>query len=677
TDAQTFYNFMVSPTGGSVAPENAKVLLNEKASAANIFATLDWLVDATTEGETVIFYFAGHGDLENKTMFQNGFLLASDAPIAAYMAGGTVGVMYLQQYLTTLVQKNKSKVILITDACHSGKLAGGLEGVANTATALQGNWENTIKILSSQPGELSQEGTKWNGGGGVFTYYLVKGLMGFADRNHDSKITVNEMNIYLMDKVPTETNFSQNPSIQGNPTAVLAMIDSTAFAIIEGNEKDIKLNNNAIAMRGNEEDLKKKLDTATYNTYIKFKYCLAHNYLFGNHPGYGNALDLYNKLKENKNADIVILSAKRSLIAAMQNPVQIALNSILSGVEPPDSIPIQEMYAGIETAYRLSDSADISYNSIKARYLLIKAFFSGASNNGDEGLKLLAEVIRIDPDFAPGYYVRGSFLQRLGRTEEALTDFQKALDLCPRWTWAYNAVGDILMDMGQFEESADIYQKCIELNPGYGPAYSHLSFIYSTKKDTLKSQQYLSKWDSVEVSNKNAEAMSAIGNVYRDNLHDTIKAREKYVLAISFDEKYAEAYYEQSKLVSTKSSEAENLREKFIKLKTEELSEILNRDPRNLDVMSEFAQAYTLVKDYKNALVYYEKFLCFRPTDKSTLYNVSCLYSLQNMTKEAVINLESAIINGWTDFDHIAKDTDLDNIRNTEEFKNLIKKYNQ
>ena len=492
TDAQAFYNYMTSKEGGNIDEINTRLLLNEKATAANIFATLNWLIDETKEGENIIFYFAGHGDLENKTMFQNGFLLANDAPTAAYMAGGTIGVTYLQQYLTTLVSKNKARVILITDACHSGKLAGGLEGVANTATALQGNWENTIKILSSQPGELSQEGTQWNGGGGVFTYYLVKGLMGFADRNHDNKITVNEINIYLNDHIPAETNFTQNPSVIGNSSTVIAKIDSIAFAKIANKEKDIKLSNTSVAMRGNEDDIKTRMDTATYNTYLKFKYCIDANYLSGNHPGYGNAVDLYNKLKDSKKAEIIILSAKRSLIAALQNPAQILVNRIITGKGPSaDTIPFDEVYFGIETAFFLADSTEINFNNIKARYLFIKASAALSNPNKEEVIKLLNEVIKVDPDFAPAIYMLGEIMLRKNRNEEALKYFQKAIELCPKWSFANNSIAQCYAELKQYDKAIEHYLKNINQEPENYNLYYNLSYTYSLNKNKVDALKYL------------------------------------------------------------------------------------------------------------------------------------------------------------------------------------------
>jgi hypothetical protein len=56
-------------------------------------------------------------------------------------------------------------------------------------------------------------------------------------------------------------------------------------------------------------------------------------------------------------------------------------------------------------------------------------------------------------------------------------------------------------------------------------------------------------------------------------------------------------------------------------------------------------------------------------------YNLACLYSLQQRTKESVQSLEQAIRQGYRKFDQIANDKDLAFVRKTKEYKSLIKKY--
>jgi protein O-mannosyl-transferase len=234
-DAEAFANFLRSPAGGSLSGDQLQVLTNQNATAGRIAEALDALLEQTKEGDQVIIYFSGHGDVERKTVSQPGFLLCWDAPSRVYMGGGTYSLAYLQEIVSTLSTQNLAKVTVITDACHAGKLAGSQIGGAQlTAANLARQFANEVKILSCQPGELSLEGEQWGGGRGVFSYHLVEGLFGLADRNGDGIVSVGEMDRYLEDNVTTEAApQSQVPMLLGNKTERLATVDGAVLAVQE------------------------------------------------------------------------------------------------------------------------------------------------------------------------------------------------------------------------------------------------------------------------------------------------------------------------------------------------------------------------------------------------------------------------------------------------------------
>lgn len=148
-DAEAFANYMRSPAGGTLDGDHLKVLLNEQATAVRIAEALDALVEQVKEGDQVIIYFNGHGDVERKTVSQPGFLLVWDAPSRVYIGGGTYSLAFLQEIVTTLSTQNMAKVTLISDACHAGKLSGNQIGGAQLTSAnLARQYANEVKILS-------------------------------------------------------------------------------------------------------------------------------------------------------------------------------------------------------------------------------------------------------------------------------------------------------------------------------------------------------------------------------------------------------------------------------------------------------------------------------------------------------------------------------------------------
>jgi hypothetical protein len=64
------------------------------------------------------------------------------------------------------------------------------------------------------------------------------------------------------------------------------------------------------------------------------------------------------------------------------------------------------------------------------------------------------------------------------------------------------------------------------------------------------------------------------------------------------------------------------------------------------------------------------------PRDAVTLYNLSCAESLLGNIKEALHWLKQSIIEGYRNFEHMMKDQDLENLRKSPEFKELLETLN-
>ena len=233
-DVAAFVDFLQSPAGGNVDPENIKTLINEEATVGQIFRVMDWLIDESKEKDQVIIYFSGHGDVETKTIRQRGYLLAHDTPFNNYRSGA-IGLDDINDIVATLSEANKSKITLITDACRSGNLAGkSIGGTQVTAAALATQFANEIKIMSCQPDEFALESDQWGGGRGLFSYHLIDGLVGLADRNEDYEINLREIGRYLEDRVSEDAEpESQIPMTLGNKTTRISLVNDDQLAKLQ------------------------------------------------------------------------------------------------------------------------------------------------------------------------------------------------------------------------------------------------------------------------------------------------------------------------------------------------------------------------------------------------------------------------------------------------------------
>ena len=79
----------------------------------------------------------------------------------------------------------------------------------------------------------------------------------------------------------------------------------------------------------------------------------------------------------------------------------------------------------------------------------------------DEALTSFGKALAIRPDFAEALDNRGSAQRELGTLEEALANYGKALAIEPDFAEALNNRGRTLMELGRFEEALASYDKAL------------------------------------------------------------------------------------------------------------------------------------------------------------------------------------------------------------------------
>jgi uncharacterized caspase-like protein len=178
-----------------------------------------------------VIYFAGHGSPDSPDTPQNLYLLPHDSRYDAISSTG----FPMWDVETALKRFVKAKrVVVVADACHSGGVGAGFD-VARRAVgeqpnrisaALQGlaSVGDGIAVLSaSDDRQQSVEGAKFGGGHGVFTHYVLEGLKGGADYNHDGVVTLGELIPYLSENVRRQTLNAQSPTVAGRFDPALSL----------------------------------------------------------------------------------------------------------------------------------------------------------------------------------------------------------------------------------------------------------------------------------------------------------------------------------------------------------------------------------------------------------------------------------------------------------------------
>ena len=234
SDAEAFRDHANKLLG--VPKENTITRINESATKAELqYLLKDRLSGLLRDTDTLYVYYAGHGIPADETPYLLPYDGNSESPaITAYPLEELYGD------LNKLPVKN---VFVFLDTCFSGKSGRGLEERTLLAGARPGILRVkdplllSDKIVVMSAAKSTQISNYYpDKKHGLFTYYLLKGLMGAADKDNDKRVRLTELADYVNEEVQVQTrrlfglSRSQTPQIAPSP---LGRAGESVIAVLE------------------------------------------------------------------------------------------------------------------------------------------------------------------------------------------------------------------------------------------------------------------------------------------------------------------------------------------------------------------------------------------------------------------------------------------------------------
>ena len=220
-DALVFRDYVTEKLG--IPESRIKTLINEEADIGEVLLGIrKWIRRSTKPGKTDVYvFYAGHGIA---TASGEAYILPYDGRPEVDLLDRTA---LLQKELFTEIDKAKPRnVTIFLDACYTGKARTGevLMADANYRPIAirpidDGMPDNFTLITASSGDEFS--GPLEESKHGLFSYFLMKGMEGDADSNHDNKITSGELHKYVKENVLRQSADKQTPELQGDADRVL------------------------------------------------------------------------------------------------------------------------------------------------------------------------------------------------------------------------------------------------------------------------------------------------------------------------------------------------------------------------------------------------------------------------------------------------------------------------
>ena len=109
--------------------------------------------------------------------------------------------------------------------------------------------------------------------------------------------------------------------------------------------------------------------------------------------------------------------------------------------------------------------------SISAETHLRRGYAKYRLDQYQEAIADYDAAINLKPDLASAYYFRGTVKRSLGQYKEAIEDYDIAIDLKDNFAFAYYFRGTIRGDLGEHFIAIQDYNKAIDANPDYAFAY--------------------------------------------------------------------------------------------------------------------------------------------------------------------------------------------------------------
>ena len=491
-DAAAFADFLQAETNWKVEPENLQLLLNEEATMPQFHKAMKWLVAETKPKDRTIIYFSGHGDVEGSVGGRLGYLLLHNSPPVDYPLGGACPIEYLDAMIATLSQDKESEVILITDACRSGKLAGSdNDGPKLTNESIGKSFGEVIKIMSCAKDQYSLEHEDWGGGRGLFSYHLINGLIGLADEDEDELIYIYELSDYLrreVRRVSRQYGELQIPIISGPQEVALNTIDKTQLfalnaelAVDEGQPIGMAP---APARKGGAQ----QVDSSFFRLLAAFNNTVDQGHLL--YPEEASAYAILQQLQAYPTFDSLLNVATNDLAAALQEEAQVALNSYLKTPSKElakrwtKSDVYQHYPEYLDLAAELLGEADFFYQDLRSRahyFRGINIRLLGEKNNDKEQLQqALAtqqEALKDQPNTGHTLNEVGYLLFLLDRKVEALDYFRQAVEVAPTWVLPYSNLAEAYRKLGKYAEAEMAALKAVSLDSTLAMAINNLGLI--------------------------------------------------------------------------------------------------------------------------------------------------------------------------------------------------------
>jgi superkiller protein 3 len=171
----------------------------------------------------------------------------------------------------------------------------------------------------------------------------------------------------------------------------------------------------------------------------------------------------------------------------------------------------------------------------------------------DEAIAEYQRAIELDPKYAYPHNGLGSVYYDLKRYDEAIAEYQRSVELDPKYATPHNNLGNVYYDLKRYDAAIAEYQQAIQIDPKFAEAYSNLADVLETVERMDEAVRLYEK--SFELKPR-GKPQNALGLLYqRQGALD--KALEAYKIAVELSPEDASYHSSLASIYHTLGNETE------------------------------------------------------------------------------------------------------------------------
>jgi tetratricopeptide (TPR) repeat protein len=242
---------------------------------------------------------------------------------------------------------------------------------------------------------------------------------------------------------------------------------------------------------------------------------------------------------------------------------------------------------------------------------------------------LFEQALRADDNNALAHNNLGVALRKQGRIGDAIAHYDTALRLKPDYPAAHHNLGLALMRVGQIDEAVAHFRRALNVKPDFEIAHKSLQTALAARRAVTEKIAEIQA--ALERTPENHELHYQLGNLY-DRTGDRAKAIDHYHTAVKIRPDFSQA-------------------------------------------LNNLAIVYAVNGDFDNALSALQRMVSLQPHNPIVHYLIASVLARQNKVNESIDWLQSAIRNGFKDRNRVMTDKNLESIRHSKRYRELIQSF--